>query len=100
MLRTCGERARERWQDERFEKDLLEKSTFADNTAMFPGAQFLMPLVTPLESTIFDYVDSCVMVLDEPDVLREEHDKFLALLKHRYEQATSSGSLALPPESL
>jgi transcription-repair coupling factor (superfamily II helicase) len=100
LLRHWGELARERWTDEKFERDLSEKVDLAEGGAMFPGAEYLLSLGAPLESTIFDYVDGCVLVLDEPEILREEHNKFLALLQHRFEQTVSSGNLALSPEFL
>ena len=100
LLRQWGALARQRWSDEKFERDLSEKVDLADGGAMFSGAEFLLSLGAPLESTIFDYIDGCVLVLDEPELLREEHDKFLALMQHRFEQTVSSGNLALPPETL
>ena len=99
-LRHWSALARERWKDERFDRDLAEKADLADGGAMFPGAEFLLSLEAPLESTILDYVDSCVMVLDEPEILREEHARFLSLVEHRYDQTTAAGALALPPEAL
>ena len=100
LLRQWGELARERWSDEKFERDLTEKVDLADGGAMFPGAEYLLSLGAPLEATIFDYIDACVLALDEPEILREEHDRFLALMQHRFEQTASSGNLALPPELL
>ncbi|HLQ77653.1 MAG TPA: transcription-repair coupling factor [Terriglobia bacterium] len=100
LLHQWGSLARERWNDPKFERDLSEKTGLAEGGAMFPGAEFLLSLNAPLASTIFDYVDACVLVLDEPEVLREEHEKFLSLMQHRYDQAISTGNLALPPEAL
>jgi transcription-repair coupling factor (superfamily II helicase) len=100
LLRQWGALARERWSDEKFQSDLSEKVDLAGGGAMFQGAEFLLSLGSPLESTILDYIDSCVLVLDEPDVLREEHDKFLSLIQHRFDQTELAGNLALPPEAL
>src|SRR5262249_39451782 len=66
----------------------------------FTGAQFLMPLTNPLDSTIFDYADPCVLVLDEPEVLREAQDKFFSALQQRYQQTEAAGGIALAPENL
>jgi len=100
LLHQWGTLARERWNDGKFERDLSDKVDLAEGGAMFPGAEFLLSLGAPLESTVLDYVDGCVLVLDEPEVLREEHDKFLALLQHRFDQTVSAGMLALPPEAM
>ncbi len=98
LLRHWSALAKEQWNDEKFHRDLAEKTDLADGGAMFPGAEYLLTLGAPLESTILDYIPACVLILDEPEILKEEHEKFLALMLHRYEQSISSGVVALPPE--
>src|SRR5215831_15598753 len=100
MLRVWGGRARERWGDEAFQKDLNEKLVFADNGELFPGASYVMPVVRPLEATLLDYADSAVLILDEPEVSEEAHKKFFAALEQRYEQTSDSGGIALPPNAI
>jgi transcription-repair coupling factor (superfamily II helicase) len=100
MLRQWAGRARQHWPDESFERDLNDKLAFADNAELFPGASFLVPLVRPLEATLIDYVDPCVLVLDEPEVLAEMHDKFFAALEQRFRQTQESGGIALQPVEL
>jgi transcription-repair coupling factor (superfamily II helicase) len=100
MLRTWSGRARERWSDESFEKDLNEKLVFADNGEFFPGAPYLMPIVQPMEVTLFDYAESAVLILDEPEVLHETYEKFFAALGQRFEQTTNAGGVALPPQEI
>ena len=100
ILRQWAGRARLRWNDESFERDLNDKLVFADNGEIFSGAPFLLPAVRPLESTILDYVDSSVLVLDEPEPLNEAHAKFFAALEQRFKQTTEAGGIALPPIDL
>jgi len=100
MLRAWSGRARERWKDESFEKDLNEKLVFADNGEFFPGAPYLMPIVQPMEFTLFDYAESAVLILDEPEVLPETYQKFFAALQQRFEQTTNAGGVALPPQEI
>jgi transcription-repair coupling factor (superfamily II helicase) len=100
LLRQWGALAREHWRDEKFQRDLSEKTDLADGGAVFPGAEFLLSLSAPREFSILDYIDGCVLVLDEPDILRDEHEKFFSLLQHRYDQTIAAGSLALPPEAM
>ena len=100
MLRQWAATAQEHWQDETFRRDLEEKRSFAEGGAFFPGASFLLPLAFPLESSIFDYAESAVLVLDETEILHETHEKFLATLAQRYEQTTTAGGVALAPASL
>ncbi len=100
MLRQWGGQARQRWADESFQKDLNEKLVFADNGEMFPSAPFLIPLVQPLESTILDYMDLPVLVLDEPEAIDEDHSKFFDALEQRFEQTQHVGGVALAPAEL
>src|SRR5262249_44296 len=101
MLRDWGRRARERWSTTNaFEKDLNEKLVLADNGELFPGSLYLMPLVQPMESTLVDYADAPVLILDEPEVFDELQQKFFTALEQRYEQTQNAGGVALPPHEI
>ena len=100
MLRAWSGRAREHWKDEVYEKDLNEKLVFADNGEFFTGAPYLMPIVQPMESTVFDYAESAVLMLEEPEHLQEASEKFFAALEQRFEQTAGAGGVALPPQEL
>ena len=103
MMREWGRRARQRWEtsdDSRFEKDLNDKLVFADNGELFPGASYLMPIVQPMESTLLDYADPAVLILDEPEVLAEAHQKFFGVLEQRFEQTQKAGGTALSPNEI
>ena len=100
MLRQWGGTARRRWADESFEKDLNEKLVFADNGELFPGSSFLIPIVRPLDSTLLDYLDPSVLILDEPELLAESQNKLFAALEQRFEQTINAGGIALPPTDL
>jgi transcription-repair coupling factor (superfamily II helicase) len=100
MLRDWGARARQRWQDDTFQKDLNDKLVFADNGEFFAAAPYLAPLVQPMESTLLDYADSAVLILDEPEVLDEAHQKFFSALQQRFEQTENAGGVALPPNEI
>jgi transcription-repair coupling factor (superfamily II helicase) len=97
MLRDWGGRARQRWSDDAFQKDLNDKLVFADNGEMFAGAPYLMPIVRPSSATLLDYAEAAVLVIDEPEVVDEAHQKFFAALEQRYEQTQNAGGVALPP---
>jgi transcription-repair coupling factor (superfamily II helicase) len=100
MLRDWGGRARQRWTDDAFQKDLNEKLVFADNGELFPGASYLMPLVRPMEATLLDYADPAILILDEPEVIAEAHRKFFDTLEQRYQQTQNAGGVVLPPENI
>src|SRR5438094_3012451 len=100
MLREWGARARERWDDGAFRKDLNDKLVFADNGEFFPGAAYLMPIIQPMESTLLDYAESAVLILDEPEVLEESHHKFFTALEQRFEQTQNAGGVGLAPHEI
>jgi len=100
MIREWAVKAAEHWKDDAFRKELSEKRVFAEGGEFFPGLGFLLPLAFPLEATIFAYADGAVAVLDESEVLSENHEKFMESLQQRYEQTVASGGLAVPPASL
>src|SRR5437867_1788584 len=100
MLRDWGSRARGRWRDETFEKDLNDKLVFADNGEFFTGIPYLVSIVQPMEATLFDYAEPAVLILDEPEVLEETYEKFFAALEQRFQQTTNAGGVALPPQEI
>jgi transcription-repair coupling factor (superfamily II helicase) len=100
MLRDWGARARLQWTEDEFQKDLNDKLVFADNGELFPGSLYLIPLVQPVESTLLDYADSPVLVLDEPELLEEAHEKFFNALEQRFLQTRNAGGAALPPNDI
>ena len=58
-----------------FKRTCQKNVVFAEGGEFFPGVTFLLPLAFPLESTVFDYAEGAVLVLDEPEVLHETHDE-------------------------
>ena len=86
MLRRVGGKGQGTMDRDTLNKNLNEKLVFADNGEFFPGAPYLISLVQPMEATILDYVDPAVLILDEPEVLQETHQKFFAALEQRFEQ--------------
>jgi len=100
MLRDWGARAREQWRAEAFEKDLNDKLVFADNGEFFTGVPYLISIVQPMEATLFDYAEAAVLVLDEPEVLRETYEKFFSALEQRFQQTANAGGVALPPREI
>src|SRR5213593_1697637 len=95
MLRAWSGRAREQWRAEAFEKDLNDKLAFADNGEFFTGVPYLISIVQPMEATLFDYAEAAVLVLDEPEVLRETYEKFFSALEQRFQQTANAGGVVL-----
>ncbi|HEX4998664.1 MAG TPA: CarD family transcriptional regulator, partial [Terriglobia bacterium] len=99
LLRVWSAAAVERW-GAAFEKDLAEKRDLAIHGEIFPGMQFLMPLVAPLEATLLDYAGETALVLDEPEAIGEVAEEFLSGLERRYAETAGAGGVALPPAEL
>src|SRR5262245_27190545 len=100
MLRDWAARARVRWSEDDFQKDLSEKLVFAENGEFFSGAPYLMPIVQPMDSTLLDYADQAALIWDEPEVLRESHEKSFTALEQRFEQTRTAGGVVLPPHEI
>ena len=92
-------------------KELLEKFSSHPEVSqssvfipgeMFPGWEFLVPLLNPLPGAILDLVnnDDAVVFLDEPQELRKEMDHLWMLLEAEYAEAQSEGRVAAAPEQL
>jgi transcription-repair coupling factor (superfamily II helicase) len=100
MYRKWAGAAREKWRDEKSEGDLNEKLVFADDGEPFPGSVFLLPELYPLESTLLDYVDEAVFVLDEPELTLKHYGEYSDVLEARHQQALDAGAVALAPGKL
>src|SRR3989454_3634315 len=100
MLRDWGARSRERWRAEAFDNDLNDKLVFADNGEFFTGVPYLYSIVQPIEVTLFDYAEAAVLILDEPEVLRETYEKIFSALEQRFQQTANAGGVALPPREI
>lgn len=100
MIREWAGKAEAHWRDDVFQRELREKLVFAQAGEFFPGITFLLPVAFPMESTLFDYAEGAVLILDETELLHETHAKFLEALHRRYDQTATAGGLALPPETL
>src|SRR5207247_7821468 len=79
---------------------LNDKLVFADNGEFFTGVPYLISIVQPMEATLFDYAEAAVLILDEPEVLRETYEKFFSALEQRFQQTANAGGVALPPREI
>jgi transcription-repair coupling factor (superfamily II helicase) len=92
--------ARERFSDDRFERNLRDRVELADDGEPFPGWEFLSPLIKPLDGTALDLLDGHILVIDEPSLtetaLRSVYDA--ATLHHS--QLSEMGDIGLEPKEL
>ena len=96
-------RAPEYWTKVACAKDLEEKLQFSRHGELFPGFEYLLPLVLEHNASLFDYFPKdggLSMVVPEPDDLKKELALRLANIRTGFEGSQEEGSLALPPEHL
>ncbi len=67
----------------------------------FTGMEWLAPFFSEKMETIFDYLsDSTVLVMQEPDVLREKSEEFGGLVEEEYDRSLARGDMAAAPDQL
>ncbi len=92
--------ARERFEDERFARNLKDRTQFADEGESFPGWEFLISLLNPPDSSIFDYLTDAVFVIDEPSTVEQSLSSFYENLEKRFAQINEADDLGLAPNEL
>jgi transcription-repair coupling factor (superfamily II helicase) len=95
-----SEGARERWADERYSRSLRDRTAFADEGEAFGGWEWLIPLTTNCDSTIFDHLKDVVLVVDEPSAIESYIGDFYERLAERYAEIDQADDIALAPEEL
>ncbi len=92
--------ANERFADDKFARNLKDRTDFADSGEMFSGWEFLIPLVKPLTGTVFDHLGDCVFVIDEPVTVEHTLTSLYGHVNNNYDSITESGDIGLDPGEL
>ena len=92
--------AAERFADDRFARNLKDRTDFASEGEPFSGWEFLIGLTRPRSGTAFDYLDDHVFVIDEPRFVEHSLESFYANLQDRYERTIDADDIALEPREL
>ncbi len=92
--------ARERWPDENLARNLKDRTDFADEGESFSGWEFLMPLVKPLTSSVFDYLNDTIFVIDEPSTVESVVGKFYDDVERHFAGLAEVGDIGLRPDEL
>ncbi len=95
-----AELASKRFTDEKFKRNLRDRTDFADEGETFSGWEFLLPLVNESEANIFDYLKDCVFIIDEPTMVEQNLADFYEHLSERFEEITEHGEIGLEPKEL
>ncbi len=92
--------ARERFAEDRFNRNLKDRTDFAEAGETFSGWEFQMPLVRPLAATIFDYLPNRVLVIDEPVAIEHLLTGFYENTNEHFASLNESGEVGLDPKEL
>jgi transcription-repair coupling factor (superfamily II helicase) len=99
-FRLWAEFARERWSDPRYARALLDRTVFADEGEAFNGWEWLLPLVVERNSTVFDYLQDTVFVVDEPVGIETHLADVFQSLAERYAATDEADDIGLTPDEL
>ena len=92
--------ARQRFTDEKFQRNLKDRTDFADEGEPFSGWEFELPLSKPLTSDVFAYLKDTVFVIDEPATVEHGLSGFYENLSTRFAETRDSGDAVLGPKEL
>lgn len=92
--------ARETFSSEAVSRSLRDRTDFAEEGESFTGWEFLMPLTKPLKSTVFDYIDNAVFVIDEPSIVENTLAALYDNLRRRYIALADTGEIGIEPAAL
>ena len=99
-LREWAERARGRWQDERYDRALRDRTVFADEGETFAGWEWLISLVHERKASAFDYLKDAVLVIDEPGGMETYLSGVYETLATRYAETEAADEIGLRPDEL
>ncbi len=95
-----SEGARERWSAERYSRSLRDRTAFADEGEAFGGWEWLIPLTTNCNASIFDHLKDVVIVVDEPSTIESYLGDFYERITDRYREIDQADDIALTPDEL
>jgi transcription-repair coupling factor (superfamily II helicase) len=92
--------ARERFSDEKYARAVADRTQFADEGEDFSGWEFLFPLAQPRQSSVFEFLENYVLVVDEPALVEQTLAVFYETLDNRFAEITEAGEIGLEPNEL
>ena len=99
-FKVWAELARERFSDEKFARNLKDRTDFADEGEDFSGWEFLFPLVQNRNESVFDFLTDCVFIIDEPPVIEQTLANFYENLNNHFSEITEAGEIGVAPDEL
>ncbi|HXI61974.1 MAG TPA: DEAD/DEAH box helicase, partial [Pyrinomonadaceae bacterium] len=99
-FREWAAQARARWHDPRFARSMRDRTDFADEGEDFPGWEWLISIVRERNASIFDYLNTAVLVIDEPVAVENFLVDAFQTLEQRYAENDAADDLGLRPDEL
>ncbi len=99
-MRAWSLYAKERFADERFARNLRDRTELADDGETFPGWEFLFPLCRRLEGTALEYLHGHLLVIDEPAMIESALISLYDHFSSRHLQLSEYGDIGLEPHEL
>ena len=99
-FKLWAEIATEKFDEEKFARSLKDRTDFAKEGETFSGWEFLLSLLNPLDSNIFNYLEDPVFIIDEPIIVEQTLSDFYSHLHNSYEDTIEHGEIGLDPEQI
>ena len=92
--------ARERFSDEKFARNLKDRTQFAEMGEDFAGWEFQISLVNPKNASVFDYLKTAIFVADEPTLIEQTLTNFYETTEKHFAEITEADDIGLEPNEL
>ncbi|MCY7345655.1 MAG: transcription-repair coupling factor [Pyrinomonadaceae bacterium] len=92
--------ARERFDDERYARNLKDRTQFAEVGEDFAGWEFSISLVNPKNASVFDYLKDTVLIVDEPALVEQTLTHFYETIEKRFAEISEADDIGLEPHEL
>ncbi|MGI8555248.1 MAG: transcription-repair coupling factor [Pyrinomonadaceae bacterium] len=92
--------AAERFADEKYARNLKDRTDFASEGEDFSGWEFLLPLVHPRNSSVFDFLKDAIFVVDEPTLVEQTLSNFYETIEKRFAEIKEADDIGLEPREL
>lgn len=92
--------AKDRFADEKYGRNLKDRTQFAEEGETFNGWEFLINLLLPKTSSLFDYLKNCILIIDEPTTVELHLSEFYENLARRYAEICEVDEIGLEPNEM
>ena len=99
-LRDWAILARERFPGEVQARAVKDRTVFADEGESFHGWEWLFPILRERRTSVFDYLENSVLVIDEPTLTEDCLANLYKHLDARYAETLNAGEIGLPTAEL